>query len=118
MADTTSTSTGGATVKELINGLSGKFDAYALAQAAQNASFQSQISDLRVGLESHKAGEGHDAQLRELALLRQSVDNLATSSAEQRGERRGSERVWKIVYTLMSLPGVGAIVALILNTPK
>lgn len=45
---------------------------------------------------------------------------LAVHIAEARGERNGGDRTWKIIASLAGLPGVGALVALLMGqaTPK
>lgn len=97
----------GMTVKELITDLTTKLDAYAATAAA-----------LKVDVAVHAAGDGHPGLAVSLKEVSNKIDGIAISMAERKGERAGNDRTWKVIASLMSLPGIGALVAILTgNTP-
>lgn len=111
----TDTNSNGKTVKELINDLGGRVEAYTNAQNATNASLQSQITAVTTAQAVHEAGDGHPALTLGLKRVEDKLDSMLLSLAENRGERKANDRTWKIIATVASIPGIGALLALLLG---
>lgn len=111
----TETNGNGKTVKEMVSDLSGRVEAYAAAQNAAIASLQTQVNAVSTTQAVHEAGDGHAGLKGGLKRVEDKLDNIALAMAEKRGEERANARAWKIIAAVASIPGVSALLAVLLG---